>query len=168
MRAAASVALLLLTGCTIGRSDFSCPMPNGIACMSAREVYNRSVAGDLNKDGPTEVAGTGSAAGSGGQPPMDRFPLAPWTNAPSLDAPQPLRAPPKIMRIWVPPFEDKGGDLHMPSLVYVELEPRRWLVGEREVPVNQRLTPIDVRTSSPGASAQGEPVPAQSVPSSQP
>lgn len=113
-------------------------MPDGVRCKSAKEVYH-----DTTRNGSD-----GDAGGANGHRALvDRWPSAPWTNAPSLDAPQPLRAPPKIMRIWVTPFEDKNGDLHMPGLVYVELEPRRWLVGDREVEASGRLTPLDVRSS---------------------
>ena len=37
----------------------------------------------------------------------------------------------KIMRIYVSPWEDEVGDLHMGGHIYSEIEPRRWRVGQR-------------------------------------
>lgn len=128
-----------LAGCvTFGSEEYGCPgMPPGVKCKSAKQVYEDSI----NGEGDDSVGGRERVT-------LDRWPNAPWTNPPTLDAPQPLRAPPKIMRIWVTPFEDKNGDLHMPGLVYVEVEPRHWLVGDREVETSGRLTPLDVRSRS--------------------
>ncbi|WP_394697362.1 type IV conjugative transfer system lipoprotein TraV [Pseudoxanthomonas japonensis] len=37
----------------------------------------------------------------------------------------------KIMRIFVAPWEDEQGDLHMGGIIYSEIEPRKWRVGQR-------------------------------------
>jgi len=52
---------------------------------------------------------------------------------------KPLRLPPKVIRIWIAPWEDLDGDLHQPSYIYSEISPRRgrWLFGEKEVITTQ-------------------------------
>ena len=40
-----------------------------------------------------------------------------------------LRAPARVMRIWIAPWEDSRGDLHAPGYLYTEIEPRRWTLG---------------------------------------
>jgi len=39
------------------------------------------------------------------------------------------RMPAQVMRIWVAPWTDAIGDLHMPSFVYTEITNRRWSIG---------------------------------------
>lgn len=36
----------------------------------------------------------------------------------------------KIMRIYVAPWQDEQGDLHMGGHIYTEVEPRKWRVGQ--------------------------------------
>jgi hypothetical protein len=54
------------------------------------------------------------------------------------EGPVPLRAPARVMRIWIAPWEDSRGDLHAPGYVYTEIEPRHWALGARA----QRAAPI--------------------------
>lgn len=39
------------------------------------------------------------------------------------------RVPAKVMRIWLAPWTDEVGDLHMPGFVYTEIKSRRWSIG---------------------------------------
>jgi hypothetical protein len=36
------------------------------------------------------------------------------------------------MRIWFAPYVDSNDDLHFPSKVYTEVQPRCWAFGEQE------------------------------------
>jgi conjugal transfer pilus assembly protein TraV len=45
--------------------------------------------------------------------------------------PDAFRQPAKIMRIYVRPWEDESGDLHMSGFIFTEIEPRRWTVADR-------------------------------------
>jgi conjugal transfer pilus assembly protein TraV len=47
---------------------------------------------------------------------------------PAADA---YRESAKIMRIYVAPWEDEQGDLHMGGIIYSEIEPRKWRIGQR-------------------------------------
>lgn len=41
----------------------------------------------------------------------------------------PVRTPATVMRIWIAPWIDKNDDLHLPSHLYTEVEPRKWSIG---------------------------------------
>lgn len=45
---------------------------------------------------------------------------------------RPVRVPPTVMRIWLAPWIDANDDLHFPSHIYSEIQPRRWAFGEKE------------------------------------
>ena len=57
-------------------------------------------------------------------------------------------APPKVMRIYVAPYEDSTGGLNMPGYVYVEVSPKRWAVGGQAETNPARITPLQIRTRS--------------------
>jgi conjugal transfer pilus assembly protein TraV len=40
----------------------------------------------------------------------------------------PLRAGPRVLRLWIKPWEDADRDLNGESLVYVQIDNGRWLV----------------------------------------
>lgn len=45
---------------------------------------------------------------------------------------RPVRVPATIMRIWLAPWIDANDDLHFPSHIYSEIQPRRWAFGVNE------------------------------------
>lgn len=42
---------------------------------------------------------------------------------------QAIRTPAKVQRIWLAPWVDKEDNLHMSSLIYTEVEPKKWEIG---------------------------------------
>lgn len=44
---------------------------------------------------------------------------------------EPFREPAQVMRIYISPWEDEQGDLHMGGFVFSEIAPRKWSVGTR-------------------------------------
>jgi conjugal transfer pilus assembly protein TraV len=54
----------------------------------------------------------------------------------------PLRTPAKVMRIYIAPWESISGDLNVPSYVYTEIEPRRWMIGNKPIKVSSTLKPL--------------------------
>jgi conjugal transfer pilus assembly protein TraV len=132
----------------IGEPEFSCPAANtdGFKCMNVRELYKAT-------DGPgskvvvppkklqegsrqeKETGGEGAEKVSAGREPA--MEPTPW-----LDKPLPVRSQARVMRVWVAPYEDEEGDLNAPGLVYTEIEPRRWNVGEGLVRKPTTLNPV--------------------------
>lgn len=53
----------------------------------------------------------------------------------SLDDTLPIRVSPKVIRIWVAPWEDTDGDLHQVGYIYSEITDKksRWVFGERHI-----------------------------------
>ena len=54
-----------------------------------------------------------------------------------------LRSPPRVVRLWISPWEDADGDLHEASFVHVVIDTGRWLI-ERVRPVPRSR--IDIAT----------------------
>jgi len=50
------------------------------------------------------------------------------------------------MRAWIAPWIDKNGDLHFPSLLFTEVTPRRWSVGEVAGRDARVLVPVAVES----------------------
>lgn len=44
---------------------------------------------------------------------------------------RPVREPAQVMRIWIAPWIDKNDDLHYPSYLFTEIQPRRWTFGKQ-------------------------------------
>ena len=64
----------------------------------------------------------------------------------SFEGEKPIRLPPRIIRMWVAPWEDGDGDLHQPSYIYSEISPKkgRWLFGEKELVTTEPiLRPVE-------------------------
>jgi len=43
-----------------------------------------------------------------------------------IDQPKPIRMPATILQVWIKPFEDSDGALHMATEAFAEITPRRW------------------------------------------
>jgi conjugal transfer pilus assembly protein TraV len=89
-------------------------------------------------------------------------PNAPLAAAPAT-SPAALRTAPRILRLWIAPWEDSDGDLHEASTVHVLIDHGRWLIERvRPAPRGPRMgvtPPAAVGTSPagtpPGGQAQG-------------
>lgn len=152
----ALASAMAVTGCGATSGKFACPAPNGVTCMSATEIYEATnsrshLEGEISprdKDALGNGAGlpvdaTGNAlslsAPAAAQPRAtllsagDSLALAPSSQPSGAlgagGATEPLRVPARVMRIWVSPWTDDAGDLHMPGYIYTEVEGRRWAVG---------------------------------------
>jgi len=142
----------LITGCAnmgLGEKQYACAgRPDGFTCKSALEVYELT-----DRDGwqtaveaerESNLEGRGARLEASATPPIavaaDR-PALPEMNTGAI----PLRTPARVLRIWIAPWEDDGGDLHMPGLVYTEVESRRWQVGLSEPSERDAIRPLQVR-----------------------
>lgn len=144
------VLALLTTGCTnmlnVGASDYGCKgMPNGVTCMSAKDVYSATENDDFKsqlaqeQDDAKEEKGAQPGNGT-------RVLYAEGSdNAPMpirARNPLPIRTQAVVMRIAVDPWEDENGDLWVPGYVYTEVEARRWEIGSRQNNVKATLRPL--------------------------
>lgn len=174
--------LVAAAGCgslTPFEHEYSCgDVPGGAGCVSAREVYDLTTGRPVLSQADVEASGAGMA-GEGATGAVEAggvqavgFQAEGYRAAvPAYVMPDvfvargvvPVRAPAQVVRVWVAPFEDAGGSLVMPGLVYSEVVPRRWSVGHAEtVTAAPSLRPLEAPMG------RGEPVIAESGPRARP
>lgn len=158
--------LALLGGCSlvgVGSSEFTCETSaaknatgdSAAVCGGVRAVYKATNTKD-HIDSPLKVvkpsvesppataknytnAPESLAASTSTMAP----PLAPIVTVvlpPPVTAPKPIMEPAQVARIWINYWIDTSGDLHQPGLIYTEITPRRWAIGQ---PAN--LTTRDIQ-----------------------
>lgn len=143
--------VLLSTGCTrmlnIGSPEYSCKgMPEGVSCMSAKEVYNATEnEGFKTQLKAEQEAAKGGKKGSTAESQTRVLYAEGSDNAPipmRAKNPIPIRTQAVVMRIAIDPWEDENGDLHVPGFIYTEIEPRRWEIGSRNAGSSTTLRPL--------------------------
>ena len=164
---AATVCLTLLAGCGDmtglgGKSEYACKAPEGVQCNSVSgNYYNTfpSGGGAAAKGAPAK--GTPRAA------PRSMYTMAKAASSGSSMQGQPafepaaLRSPPRVMRLWIKPWEDSDYDLHDQSFVYLQTDPGQWQVAHAQRQIRDAYAPLKPPTpqqaSSPGtASPSGQ------------
>lgn len=157
-RGALLVAVLVAAGCSGVRSKPECPVPDGPACLSTIEAYERThgdspALGDLE---PYEGRNTSRRAPAAAAPsqrhaavpavpnaaggtllltsyagtPESAYPVS-MTAAEVAADESAYRRPATVMRVWINAWEDEEGTLHLPQKVFSEVEPRKWTVGDK-------------------------------------
>jgi len=122
-----------VSGCAsmvgVGDDDFGCKgLPGKARCMSPDQIYKAS---DSDVFTPSATHEKGEKTKPAATPSLK---LTKTNNSyilPGAGTPVPVRTPSEVMRIWIAPWEDETGDLTMESLVYTEINKRRWVVGEK-------------------------------------
>lgn len=129
--------LAALSGCASnlsgldGAPGYACKAPVGSQCTSVSGVYANSLDAEITAFAPPASANDATPAPDSS------------TAAATLDvalqpgsSPAALRSPPRVLRLWIGPWEDADGDLHEASVVHVLVDAGRWLI-ERVVPTNR-------------------------------
>lgn len=136
--------------------------PAGVRCMTATEVYNSThspgrveatsavALGDdparAEKSRAKPAKADDKHAGHSHQqtpavapaPPIVPAPaqqpnlLVANTLIPAAQKPIPIRTPAQVMRVWIAPWENSGGVLKGGGYGFIEVESRRWIVGESD------------------------------------
>ena len=171
-----------LAGCAVGSGRFSCPgMPQGVRCANVTEIYEltntvdriEATAEDPLGDDTEEAAEAraaqrrraeaASAAGpspASPQPNPNACARAGWMQPPRVNRPTPVRTPAQVMRVWMAPWEDTRGVLHVGGYHFVEVVARRWTIGgpiegesSRVFTINYDDTIVD---TTPGSGEAGQ------------
>lgn len=149
---------LLMAGCGNmsglgGSEQYGCKAPAGVQCQSVSGNYYNSV------HGTTRLP----AAGTGAQPapsvPLMKASLIRGANLPIDHAtaggagyePQPLRSSPRILRLWIKPWEDADHDLVDQSYVYVRVDQGKWMLDHVQRQVREAYAPLRAPTKEPGS-----------------
>jgi len=153
----AALALLspILVGCAStmsgldGETKFACKAPEGVSCASLSGVYANAVANNLpslRKEGKEGKEGKGEASLGVPGKPVEIMGQAPSSG-------DPVRTKPKILRLWIAPWEDSEGDLHDQSYVYVVTDPGRWVIEHNQRQIIDRYRPTFIK---PGAASKAQ------------
>lgn len=135
------VLVISASGCSvlnIGSGDYGCPgMPDGVQCMSARDVYTETNDGNVPRSMTKKEAKKEAKKNKGDSSTKNTTTINHGDSvintyvAPNLpNKPIPIRTPAQVMRIWVAPWEDTNGDLITTGYIYTEIEARKWVIGE--------------------------------------
>ena len=159
-------AAVALGGCATmagvgGSAEFGCKAPMGVKCDSVSGNYYNAVQQNLpsqhkgsertseNDGAPTfldqMVGKSGRVASSRNDRLPNRHTMTPVATAPEANAP--LRSPPRVLRLWIKPWEDSDGDLHTQSYVYVPIDSGRWLIDHRVLPMRDVYKPTKATRS---------------------
>lgn len=134
----ALATLISLSGCT---PRYSCKgFPDKRTCLSAIEAYRATDTRDLADNALEEEDTISSLSPVQLQPDPERVTAAPYRSAP------------RVLKIWLAPYEDTEGDLHLPGTVYTELESRRWMLGQAVPKGTSVLKPL--KASGPPSPSQ--------------
>lgn len=172
-----------------GSPTYACKAPTGAQCTSVSGVYANAGQGsrqllssDTLRTGGSGALGTPAADAALDRPVVRSGAVGPGSSATAIEprptttnphaaaagtapavSPAALRTAPRILRMWIAPWEDSDGDLHEASTVHVLIDHGRWLIERvRPAPRGPRMgvtPPAAVGTSPagtpPGGQAQG-------------
>lgn len=148
---------LCLAGCASlsgvgGGSHYACPAPQGVRCGSVTANYLQSLPGDR----PGRLT-SGAGSESERTHPATKPTPAPAAPAVNPDATTPLRLPPRIVKLWVAPWEDRDGVLHDAAFIFVPVDHGRWLLDRRRPATHlpEQLIPPAGAPAAAGSAAPG-------------
>lgn len=141
-------------------SKFACKAPKGVACQSLSGTYANALENNLpalrHEKGPADDDDSPSLA------------ARPITGE-APDSGDPLLTKPKILRVWIAPWEDTEGDLHDQSYIYVVANQGRWAIEHNRRQILEAYRPTSLIQSPAGpASPQQRAVLAQGPASGSP
>jgi conjugal transfer pilus assembly protein TraV len=128
---------LMLTGCAstlsgVGGVDgYACKAPEGAMCTSVSGIYANSA-----QSMPRPATPSGQKLPSNEPVAYGATPLAPGRTAAASSS---LRSNPRLLRLWIAPWEDADGDLHEQALVHVVVDSGRWLIEHVRPAANRRM-----------------------------
>ena len=155
----------LLGGCAStmnglgGEGSYACKAPVGSQCTSVSGVYANSIHGQPPASALPKPARAPASTAAAAATAVSASTAPPGLGAP----PSALRSQPRVLRLWIAPWEDADGDLHEASVVHVLVDTGRWLI-ERVIPANRQRVdavrpPIPSAAPASGPSPASEPVP---------
>ncbi len=121
------IGLVSLSGCATS-ADYGCKAPDGVTCKTVSEVYRESLSGKIQPTSKDDTASQRCAEDEGActqQSGLDskdkdrtsgRYSPA-LASKDSLPLPRikpgdPIRIEPRILRVWMSPWEDDAGAYH--------------------------------------------------------
>lgn len=156
-RAWPGLATLLLGGCGAisglgGGTDYGCKAPVGVHCASVSGVYANALQDAL----PSQRTATSADA------PRGQAASAPAA-APDRADGAPLRAPARVLRLWIKAAQDGEHDLVDSHVVYVALDEAHWQI-DTAPPASAAAPAVPRPARAPGATSATSATGAASAP----
>jgi len=155
-----------LTGCGSitgfdGTSSYGCKAPEGVKCDSVSGTYYNALQNNLPSQRKSSMPAPGGSPAPSLPTRRDALLVTSASGAaPSRMAatyqPAPLRAAPRVMRLWIKPWEDADRDLNGESLVYVQVDDGRWLVDHVQRQAREPFAPIRAAKLAAAPSGKGD------------
>lgn len=149
----AAVLVSALSGCaSIGSgldsdTKFKCQAPEGVPCMSATGAYVNSLSGNL----PGLVSPTSADAGTkpttSPEAAIASMQDAGIKRRTIVNTGTALRSAPRVIRLWIAPWEDSDGDLHDQMYVYLTVDPGRWVIEHNRRNIRPEFAPATLRNA---------------------
>lgn len=142
-----------------GSEQYGCKAPAGVQCQSVSGNYYNSVRGTTR----LPAVGTGAKPGRSValmNASLNRRAILPTDHAVAGGAgyePQPLRSSPRILRLWIKPWEDADHDLVDQSYVYVRVDQGKWMLDHVQRQVREAYAPLRAPTKEAGVAASAPP-----------
>lgn len=128
MTRAFMLVAVVLSGCASSLSgldatnSYGCKAPEGVSCISVSGTYANSTHGSLSR-GQSAPAKSSDAPGIyGASSVVMAQPAAPGNSSNAV------RSNPRLLRVWIAPWEDSDGDLHEDGYVHMVVGTGRWLI----------------------------------------
>lgn len=140
-----------------GTSSYACKAPEGVKCDSVSGTYYNALQNNLPSQRKSSTPAPSVPAAPTRQDVLlvaSHSGTSPTRTATAVQ-PLPLRAAPRVMRLWIKPWEDADRDLNGESLVYVQVDDGRWLVDHVQRQARERFAPIRPAKPAPTA-AKGD------------
>jgi conjugal transfer pilus assembly protein TraV len=147
-----------------GTPTYACKAPEGVLCTSVAGVYANSLQMNLpsqrTEKRVTDAAAnvvTATRAAPGPNPAPNTGSVA---NTASASDAASIRSAPRVLRVWLAPWEDSDGDLQDQSYLYVVVDSGRWLIEHQRASIRNAYTPIAApNAATPDASEPIDPTP---------
>lgn len=161
------IAPLLISGCSSmsgldASGSFSCKAAPGVNCQSISGVHQNASAGNLpfQRDELTATKTNDGEKVAYGSPKSDSK-VSPRDMKAQYSG-MPVRQPPLVLRVWMAPYEDDGGDLHDQAYFYTMVHSGKWMIEANRTSIANQFKPIYPLTRPSKVSE--DPVPGEQVP----
>lgn len=144
-------AVVALSGCSSmsgfdAKSEFACKAPDGILCESMSGIYANAQAKNL----------PGQRVNARGEAPVELSQAKGGSNVMTkpIYSGTPIRSAPRLLRVWLAPWEDTDGDLHDQSYVYLPVDSGRWLIEHNRRRIQDNYRPVRAPSNMAAQAAQ--------------
>ena len=121
---AAAAAALTLAGCASG-PKYACGVPEGVTCQPVSAVYASSAGGSPALAGAASGEEAPTVGGAEAVASRPRAEVARPVVA-TVQPGEPVLTAPRVLRLWIAPWEDAAGDLHDETFLYLRIDDGRW------------------------------------------